>query len=117
MMNVYCHADAAEQATWFGDDIRFKGEGVETLDMNTAQAISFFVRRLGSHGSGVERARRLAGFPLNGQKLVAAFMTTHATLGAQFAARIGLGDAVGVAIGQGYEQWDGRPARGPAPRC
>jgi len=25
MMNVYCHADAAEQARWFGDDISFKG--------------------------------------------------------------------------------------------
>ena len=28
MMNVYCHADAAEQAQWFGDDIGFKGDGV-----------------------------------------------------------------------------------------
>ena len=27
-MNVYCHADAAEQAQWFGDDISFKGDGV-----------------------------------------------------------------------------------------
>ncbi len=28
MMNVYCHADAAEQAKWFGDDIGFKGDAV-----------------------------------------------------------------------------------------
>jgi HD-GYP domain-containing protein (c-di-GMP phosphodiesterase class II) len=35
-------------------------------------------------------------------------MTTHSTLGAQFAARIGLDEAVGVAIGQAYEQWDGK---------
>ena len=28
MMNVYCHADAAEQARWFGDDISLKGDGV-----------------------------------------------------------------------------------------
>jgi len=27
LMNVYCHADAAEQARWFGDDISFKGDG------------------------------------------------------------------------------------------
>ena len=51
-MNAYCHADAAEQATWFGDDIGFKGDGVETLGMNTAQIVAFFVRRVGSHGSG-----------------------------------------------------------------
>jgi HD-GYP domain-containing protein (c-di-GMP phosphodiesterase class II) len=39
---------------------------------------------------------------------MAAFMTTHSTLGAQFAGRIGLDEAVGVAIGQAYEQWDGK---------
>ena len=25
MFNVYCHADAAEQASWFGDDIELQG--------------------------------------------------------------------------------------------
>jgi len=28
MMNAYCHADAAEQATWFGDDISSRGTGL-----------------------------------------------------------------------------------------
>ena len=60
LMNVYCHADAAEQARWFGDDISFKGDLFELLGMSTAQTISFLLRRLGSHGGGVERARRLA---------------------------------------------------------
>src|SRR5437870_1430794 len=32
LANSYCHADAAEQAMWFGDDIRFKEEGWELLD-------------------------------------------------------------------------------------
>ena len=26
LMNTYCHADATEQARWFGDDITFKGD-------------------------------------------------------------------------------------------
>ena len=52
MMNSWCHADAAEQARWFGDDISFKGDGYETLGMNTAQTVAFLVRRVGSHGSG-----------------------------------------------------------------
>lgn len=30
MINTHCHADAAEQAKWFGDDISFKGDGFET---------------------------------------------------------------------------------------
>ncbi len=70
LMNSHCHADATEQAAWFADDIAFKGEGVETLGMNTAQLIAFFMRRVGSHGSVAERARRLASFPRSGQQLV-----------------------------------------------
>jgi HD-GYP domain-containing protein (c-di-GMP phosphodiesterase class II) len=108
MMNVYCHADAAEQAKWFGDDISVKGDGFQMLDMSTARMISFILRRVGSHGSGMARARRLAAFPVAGPKQMAAFMTTHSTLGAQFAGRIGLDEAACVAIRQSYEQWDGK---------
>jgi HD-GYP domain-containing protein (c-di-GMP phosphodiesterase class II) len=108
MMNVYCHADAAEQAQWFGDDISLKGDGFEILEMSTPRTISFILRRVGSHGSGVARARRLAAFPVAGMKQVGAFMTTHSTLGSQFARQIGLDGAVSVAIQQAYEQWDGK---------
>jgi HD-GYP domain-containing protein (c-di-GMP phosphodiesterase class II) len=108
MMNVYCHADAAEQAKWFGDDISFKGDGIEMLDMSTARMISFMLRRVGSHGTGAARARRLAAFPVSGPKQVISFLTTHSTLGSQFATRIGLDGAVSVAMRQAYEQWDGK---------
>ena len=63
VMNAYCHADAAEQARWFGDDIAFKRDGFDVLGMNTAQAIAFFVGRLGSHGRTTERAKRMAIVP------------------------------------------------------
>jgi hypothetical protein len=108
LMNAHCHADAAEQATWFDDDIGFKSEGVETLGWNTAQIIAFFVRRLGFHGSASARAKRLVTFPIRGQRLVLGFLTTHAAMGARFAERIGLDPAVGLAIGEAYEQWDGK---------
>jgi HD-GYP domain-containing protein (c-di-GMP phosphodiesterase class II) len=108
MMNVYCHADAAEQTTWFGDDIGAKADLFETLELSTVRTIAFLLRRVGSHGSGVARAKRLAAFPVAGMKEVIAFLTTHSTLGAQFAERIGLADEVCVAIRQGYEQWDGK---------
>ena len=45
---------------------------------------------------------------MTGHKLVAEFLATHATLGAQFAQRIGLDHTVQAAIGQTYEQWDGK---------
>ena len=108
LMNSYCHADAAEQARWFGDDISFKGDGFAVLDMNTAQMLAFLLRKVGSHGPAMERARRLAAFPLAGQRLVATFLETHTTLAAQFSTQIGLAPEVTRAIGQAYEQWDGR---------
>jgi HD-GYP domain-containing protein (c-di-GMP phosphodiesterase class II) len=108
LMNAYCHADAAEQARWFGDDISLKGDGIELLGMNTAQVLSFLVRRTGSHGSAASRARRLATFPVSGWKQMQEFLVTHSTLGAQFAERIGMDRAVCVAVGQAYEQWDGK---------
>ena len=108
MMNTWCHADAAEQATWFGDDISFKGDGYETLGMSTAQMVAFLVRRVSSHGSGLQRLKRLAQFPLTGQRLVNEFLRTHCELGAQFAERIGLESSVAGAIHQAYEQWDGK---------
>jgi HD-GYP domain-containing protein (c-di-GMP phosphodiesterase class II) len=108
MMNVYCHADASEQARWFGDDIAFKGDGHELLDTGTAGAVAFLVRRIGSHGSALSRAKRLALFPLTGQKLVNEFLITHSTLGSQFAEQIGADEAVCVAIRHAYEQWDGK---------
>src|SRR5215213_9744571 len=45
MISAYCHADAAEQASWFGDDITFKADGFDTVGMSTAQVVSFLVRR------------------------------------------------------------------------
>lgn len=108
MMNTWCHADAAEQASWFGDDISFKGDGFETLGMNTAQTVAFLVRRVGAHGSAAGRVRRLAGFPLTGPGLVSQFLKTHCELGAQFALRIGLQEPVATAVHQAYEQWDGK---------
>ena len=107
LMNVYCHADASEQAKWFGDDISFKGESYDMLEMNTAQAIAHIIRRTGSHGTITERTKRVAAFVTAGQKEVMAFLSTHSRLGAEFARRIGLSDECCQAIRQGYEQWDG----------
>ena len=108
LMNTYCHADAAEQAKWFGDDISFKGDSFELLDKSTAQIVSFIVRRVGSHGSGAARARRLAAFPVTGLKEAMSFLATHSALSAQFAERIGLDEITCHAMTQAFEQWDGK---------
>jgi HD-GYP domain-containing protein (c-di-GMP phosphodiesterase class II) len=108
MFNAFCHADAMEQASWFGDDIRFKSDAFELLGMTTAQTAAFVIRRVGGHGSGLSRARRLAGFPRSSIKRVLDFLATHSRLGAQFAEQIGLEDIAVQAFRDGYEQWDGK---------
>ena len=118
MMNVYCHADAAEQATWFGDDIGFKGDGFETLDMSTAQTIAFLLRRVGSHGSGVDAGEAAGGVPGRGHE--AGGRLPDDALDAR-ARSSPSGSAwpttVCVAIRQAYEQWDGKGyPRAPARR-
>jgi hypothetical protein len=55
--NVYCHADAAEQAEWFGDDIAFKAESFHALDMSTVQAVAALLRLTAGSGSGRDRVR------------------------------------------------------------
>ncbi|MEU4197552.1 HD domain-containing phosphohydrolase [Kribbella sp. NPDC026611] len=110
LMNAYCHADAAEQSQWFGDDISFKADSYEMLGMSTVQTAAFLLRRLASHGSALQRVRRVAAFPLSGQRTVESWLTTHSTLGARFAETVGLGDTTVTALRQAYEQWDGKGA-------
>ena len=108
LVNAHCHADASEQAQWFGDDRFFKSNGFEILGLNTAQMIGRLIRHLTSHGTTAEKAKRVANFPIAGYKQMMSFLETHTTLGAQFADRLGFDDLVSQAISQAYEYWDGK---------
>jgi hypothetical protein len=64
---VYCHADADEQAMWFGDDIAVKTDTYE-VDGESLRGLFYLLRRLGAGGGGP--APRLgAGQPLAGHPL------------------------------------------------
>ena len=76
MISAYCHADAAEQARWFGDDIACKADAFDMLGKNMAQIVAFAVRRTGSHGTGVDRARRIVRLPRSGMRQVMDFLAT-----------------------------------------
>lgn len=108
LINAYCHADASEQAEWFGDDIAMKSDGFDTVGMNTVQLLSMLVRNVSGHGSVPARAKRLATLPVVAPKKFESFVTTHAFLGAQFAEQAGFDGLVCAALGQSYEQWDGK---------
>src|SRR3954453_1947737 len=77
--DVYCHADAHEQAKWFGDDIGFKAAASEA-DLGSFAFLLSVLRKLGAGEAGLARARRVAAFPARGFKEVSAFLHTHARL-------------------------------------
>jgi HD-GYP domain-containing protein (c-di-GMP phosphodiesterase class II) len=105
--DVYCHADAHEQARWFGDDIGLKAN-VYDADVESFEYLLIVLRKLGAGDAGLARARRVAAFPRRGFKEVSKFLRTHARLQADFAARLGLPRALSDALGQSYERWDGK---------
>jgi HD-GYP domain-containing protein (c-di-GMP phosphodiesterase class II) len=101
LANVYCHADAHEQAEWFGDDIAVKHESYEA-------GVFEFLRMIGASQKGLRRARKVAGFPGQGIALVKSMYETHTRLASGFAARIGLDEITCRALRETYEQWDGK---------
>jgi HD-GYP domain-containing protein (c-di-GMP phosphodiesterase class II) len=105
--SVYCHADAYEQAQWFGDDIAMKADAYEA-DLESLQYLVLMLRRLGSADAGLARARRLAAFPGQGWKEVNNFLRTHTALQVQFAERVGLPAVVRDGLSSSYERWDGK---------
>jgi HD-GYP domain-containing protein (c-di-GMP phosphodiesterase class II) len=111
LVNSYCHADAAEQARWYGDDISFKGNGFEVLTMSAPQMATSLLRRFASHGSAKERVGRLASLPITFPRELETWLLTHTQLSSTFADRIGLGADVVAALRAAYEQWDGKGPR------
>ena len=104
LRNIYCHADAHEQAKWFGDDIALKAYGFES----GADSVLGVLWMVGSGERGLARAGRIASFPVSGIKEVRRFLLTHSTLATQFAGRIGLDETACYSLQTAYERWDGK---------
>jgi hypothetical protein len=104
LANVYCHADAHEQAEWFGDDIAVKHGAYET-------GVFEFLRMIGASQKGLRRARKVARFPGQGIALVKSMSEARTRLASGFATRIGLDEITCRALRETYEQWDGEAAR------
>src|SRR5262249_32823217 len=89
-------------------DISFKADTFEMFGMNTAQMAAQLLRHLMSHGSAVSKVKRVAMFPVAGQKQMYEFLSTHTSLAGDFADRVGLVDTVSTALRHAYERGDGR---------
>jgi HD-GYP domain-containing protein (c-di-GMP phosphodiesterase class II) len=106
LINVGCHADAHEQAKWFGDDITLKsGKYEHGFGLRGAVASMLLV---GSGNPPLRRFRVGLEFVISGHRELDGMIEVHAKLARTLAQQLGLPDAVLDAVGAAYERWDGR---------
>jgi hypothetical protein len=102
-----CTADAHLAAAIFGDEIAF-AERCSTLDGRPFEVMTFMVRAAGSGRSPTQRARMIARFLATGMSRLKGSVRAGCEVAQIIAERLGLGEQVGVALGQVFERWDGR---------
>jgi HD-GYP domain-containing protein (c-di-GMP phosphodiesterase class II) len=107
LVNVGCHADAHEQAKWFGDDIALKATKYEH-DMRSLRGAAATLRMIGSGNPPLHRFRVGLEFALGGHREVDAMIHTHSYVARSLASQLGLGEPVQRAVGAAYERWDGK---------
>ncbi|HJQ50878.1 MAG TPA: HD domain-containing phosphohydrolase, partial [Gaiellaceae bacterium] len=107
LVNVGCHADAHEQAKWFGDDIRLKS-GKYEHDFRSVRAAAATMSLIGSGNPPLHRFRVGLEFAISGRRDLDGMIETHSALARALAERLGLPVAVQAAVGSSYEQWDGK---------
>jgi hypothetical protein len=107
LVNVGCHADAHEQAKWFGDDIALKSAKYDH-ELRSLRAASAGMRLIGSGNPPLHRFRIGLEFAVSGHREVDDMINHHAAMARTLGEQLGLPDEVLEALGAAYEQWDGR---------
>ena len=107
LVNVGCHADAHEQAKWFGDDIRLKS-GKYAYQLGSVRGALAAVRLVGAGNPPLHRFRVGLEFAFSGHRELDGMISRHAGLARALAEQLGLPGAVREGVGAAYEQWDGR---------
>src|SRR6201996_7611092 len=106
LVNVGCHADAHEQAKWFGDDITLKS-GKYSHELGSMRGALAVMRLVGAGNSPLYRFRIGLEFVMSGHRELDGMISYHAQLARALAEQLGLSLGVSEAIGAAYEQWDG----------
>jgi HD-GYP domain-containing protein (c-di-GMP phosphodiesterase class II) len=107
LVNVGCHADAHEQAKWFGDDIAVKAIKYDHEPRSLRMQASG-MRFLGSGHPPLHRFRLGLEFAVSGHREVDNMIAHHAEIARMLGEQLGLADEVLDALGASYERWDGR---------
>jgi len=107
LVNVGCHADAHEQAKWFGDDIALKSIKYEHEHRSLRMAASS-MRFLGSGNPPLHRFRLGLEFAISGHREVDGMIAHHAAIARTLGEQLDLQPEVLEGLGAAYERWDGR---------
>ena len=105
LVNVGCHADAHEQAKWFGDDIGVKAIKYEHEPGLRVAAAG--MSRLGAGRPPLHRFRVGLEFVLSGHRETDGMFAHHAAVARMRGEQLGLPGDVLESLGAAYEQWDG----------
>src|SRR5438128_1803645 len=108
---VGCVADTPELASWFGDDIAFRGDSRQ-IDLAGLPMLGFMLRHVGIGSPALHRLRLGASLVVTGGKGVERALLSHCLTTAQMAERLGLGADVCDALQQAFARWDGKGVPG-----
>ena len=103
LVNVGCHADAHEQAKWFGDDIAVKAVKYRH-ELRSVRTAAASMRLVGSGNPPLHRFRVGLEFAFSGHREMGDVMGSHAAMARALAEQLGLPDEVRAALGGSYEQ-------------
>ena len=106
LVNVGCHADAHEQAKWFGDDIALKS-GKYAHEFGSVRGALASMRLVGAGNPPLHRFRVGLEFAWSGHRQLNGMLRSTRSWRGRWL-RLDLPDQVREAIGAAYEQWDGR---------
>ena len=104
---VGCVADTPEVATWFGDDIAYRGDSYR-IDMAGLPLISFMLRHVGAGRPAMQRLRLAASLVVAGGDAIERGMLSHCLTTGRMAERLGLGTDVRDPLQQVFTRWDGK---------
>ena len=89
LVNVGCHADAHEQAKWFGDDIALKSSKYDH-DFRSLRAAAAMMSMVGSGNPPLHRFRVGLEFAISGRRDLDGMVERHAAVASALAERLGL---------------------------
>jgi HD-GYP domain-containing protein (c-di-GMP phosphodiesterase class II) len=108
---VGCVADTPEVATWFGDDIAYRGDSYQ-VDLAGLPLLGFMLRHVGAGTPAMHRLRLAANLVVTGGSAIERGMMSHCLTTGRMAERLGLGADVRDPLQQMFTRWDGKGVPG-----